>query len=71
MKERLMSCGLSADPARPGELSSSGVLLSKKVIGLGLLGFLFHDWHSLKKKKKKSIVPKKIIFFKTLQFQAL
>lgn len=50
MKERLVSCGLSADPARPGELSSAGVLLSKKVISLGLLGFLFHDWHSFKKK---------------------
>lgn len=41
IKERLMSCGLSADSARPGELLSSGVLLSKKVISLGLLGFFF------------------------------
>lgn len=41
MKERLMSCGLSADPARPGELSSSGVLLSKKSDRFGFVGFSF------------------------------
>lgn len=31
MRERLMPCGLLADPARPGKLSSPGPLLSKKV----------------------------------------
>lgn len=61
MRERLTPCEFLVDPVRPGKLSSSGPLLSKKAHQS-----FFLNWHIF----QRLIFPENIFFPKHCSFQA-